>query len=68
VIALTAEGRRLLGELRPDVAAIEDEMLAPLSETQAKALRRAMLSCRDALLAPGHAAGPPLGENISAQK
>jgi DNA-binding MarR family transcriptional regulator len=68
VIALTAEGRRLLGELRPDVAAIEDEMLAPLSEAQAKALRRAMLSCRDALLAPGHAAGPPLGENISAQK
>ncbi len=55
VIALTDQGRALLDQLRPSVAALEEEMLAPLSEPQAKALRRTMLSCRDALqrTAPG---------------
>ena len=57
VIALTDAGRRLLDELRPAVAALEDEMLAPLSERQARTLRRAMLSCREALL--GRRTRPP---------
>jgi DNA-binding MarR family transcriptional regulator len=56
VIALTDAGRRLLDQLRPEVAALEAEMLEQLSEHQAKALRRAMLSCREALLGHGHPA------------
>ncbi len=54
VIALTDAGRLLLEELRPGVVAIEDEMLAPLSDAQSRALRRAMLSCREALLGRSH--------------
>jgi DNA-binding MarR family transcriptional regulator len=56
VIALTDAGRLLLDQLRPVVVALEDEMLAPLSESQARALRRAMLSCREALLGRSHPA------------
>jgi DNA-binding MarR family transcriptional regulator len=56
VIALTDAGRRRLDQLRPAVAALEAEMLAPLSQTQAKTLRRAMLSCREALLGQAHPA------------
>jgi DNA-binding MarR family transcriptional regulator len=61
VIALTDAGRRLLDQLRPEVVALEDEMLAPLSESQARALRRAMLNCREALLGRSHPASSPPG-------
>jgi DNA-binding MarR family transcriptional regulator len=53
VIALTPAGRRCLDELRPAVAALEAEMLAPLTAAEADALRRAVLSCRDALFERG---------------
>ncbi|MBZ5739477.1 MarR family winged helix-turn-helix transcriptional regulator [Nocardioides mangrovi] len=53
VIALTAKGLRLLDELRPQVAALEATMLAPLSDAESEELRRALELCRTALAAGG---------------
>jgi DNA-binding MarR family transcriptional regulator len=52
VMALTAEGRRLLDRLRPLVADIESRMLAPLSRDAARELRLSLELCREALSAP----------------
>jgi DNA-binding MarR family transcriptional regulator len=49
VLALTKEGAKLLRGVRSKVAALEAEMLAPLSERQAKELRRSLETCRAAL-------------------
>jgi len=49
VLEVTSEGRRLLGRYRGRVAALEAEMLEGLSATQAQQLRRALVSCRNAL-------------------
>jgi DNA-binding MarR family transcriptional regulator len=50
VLALTPEGRKLLNRYRPKVAALEEEMLAPLSARQAGDLRRSLAACRVALV------------------
>jgi DNA-binding MarR family transcriptional regulator len=50
VLALTPEGRKLLNRYRPKVAALEEEMLAPLSARQAGDLRRSLAACREALV------------------
>ncbi|HEX4700504.1 MAG TPA: MarR family transcriptional regulator [Pseudonocardiaceae bacterium] len=56
VLALTPSGREVLDEYRPKVAALEAEMLAGLTRTEARALRAAILSCRQALAGqPGDA-------------
>jgi DNA-binding MarR family transcriptional regulator len=49
VLALTADGRRLLDSLRPRVAEIETRMLTPLSTTESRGLRSALERCRAAL-------------------
>jgi DNA-binding MarR family transcriptional regulator len=49
VLALTPAGRAVLDDYRPQVAALEADMLSPLSAAQAVALRRAMVACRTAL-------------------
>jgi DNA-binding MarR family transcriptional regulator len=49
VLALTPAGRAALDEYRPRVAALEAEMLSPLSAAEASALRRAIIACRTAL-------------------
>jgi len=49
VLALTAQGRRLLGTLRDTVAALEDRMLVGLTDHQIAQLRQSLLSCRAAL-------------------
>jgi DNA-binding MarR family transcriptional regulator len=49
MLALTPAGRSVLDDYRPQVAALEAEMLSPLSAAQAIALRRAMVACRTAL-------------------
>lgn len=49
VLALTPEGRRLLGTLRDQVAALEDRMLVGLTDHQIAQLRESLLSCRAAL-------------------
>ena len=49
VLALRPEGQRLLDELRPQVAALEARMLAPLTRGQADELRSSMELCRRAL-------------------
>jgi DNA-binding MarR family transcriptional regulator len=49
VMALTPEGQRLLDRLRPQVAEIEERMLAPLSSGEAHALRSSLELCREAL-------------------
>ncbi len=54
VLSLTARGRRLLDRYRPKVAALEKQMLSPLTARQASDLRRYLLSCREGL------AGDPL--------
>jgi len=46
VIALTGQGRELLDGYRDPVAALEREMLAGLSEREARQLRRSVLLCR----------------------
>ena len=53
VIALTAKGKRLLDELRPEVAALETRMLSLLSVEEAAELRRALELCRSALPSGG---------------
>jgi DNA-binding MarR family transcriptional regulator len=49
VLALTPQGRRLLRRLRDQVAALEDRMLAGLTDHQIAQLRQSLLSCRAAL-------------------
>ncbi len=49
VLALTPEGRRLLRGLRDQVAALENRMLAGLTDHQTTQLRQSLLSCRAAL-------------------
>jgi DNA-binding MarR family transcriptional regulator len=49
VLALTPQGRRLLRRLRDQVAALEDRMLAGLTDHQILQLRASLLSCRAAL-------------------
>jgi DNA-binding MarR family transcriptional regulator len=49
VLALTAEGRKLLRAYRGRVAALEAEMLAPLTKRQAEQLRASLSACRGAL-------------------
>jgi DNA-binding MarR family transcriptional regulator len=49
VLALTPAGRRLLRRYRGKVAALEDRMLAELTDAQVAQLRRSLLSCRAAL-------------------
>ncbi|WGL51345.1 MarR family transcriptional regulator [Nocardioides sp. BP30] len=57
VIALTAEGQRLLDDLRPAVVDLERQMLSLMSASEADALRRAVELCRRALRRPD--AGDP---------
>ncbi len=52
VIALTPEGQRLLGELRPQVAALEARVISLLSSAEASALRSSLEQCRQALATP----------------
>lgn len=49
VLSVTTDGRRLLGRYRGRVAALEAQMLDGLSVAQTQQLRRALLSCRNAL-------------------
>ena len=51
VIALTPGGRALLDELRPRVAELEAQMLAPLDRSEVRELRQALQACRQALRA-----------------
>jgi DNA-binding MarR family transcriptional regulator len=50
VIALTADGERLLGVLRPQVAALEARTLSLLTADEAGVLRSSLERCREALL------------------
>jgi DNA-binding MarR family transcriptional regulator len=59
VIALTPAGRRLLDRLRPQVAALETRMLAPLSHAQGAELRHLLEMCRQALRDAQGATEPP---------
>jgi DNA-binding MarR family transcriptional regulator len=45
VVSLTAEGRALLDRYRPDVAALEQAMLAGLSEPEVAAMRAHLALC-----------------------
>jgi DNA-binding MarR family transcriptional regulator len=55
VLALTAQGRKLLKVYRNKVAELETEMLAPLTQRQAAQLRTSLSACRAALAAhPPH--------------
>ena len=49
VLALTADGQKLLNRYRSKVTALEEEMLAPLSARQAADLRRSLAACRAVL-------------------
>jgi DNA-binding MarR family transcriptional regulator len=49
VMALTREGRRLLEDLRPQVAAIEARMLVLHSQAEVDELRASLELCREAL-------------------
>lgn len=46
VLALTADGRRLLDRLRPKAATLESRMLSLLPEDAGPALRESLESCR----------------------
>lgn len=52
VIALTPDGHRLLGRMRPRVAKLQQRMLSPLTEEQAGELRRSLELCWLALHDP----------------
>ncbi|MBF4160759.1 MarR family winged helix-turn-helix transcriptional regulator [Nocardioides acrostichi] len=56
VLALTDKGQALLDTFRSEVAALESQMLAGLTRTQAQALRSAVVSCRESLAAAAAAA------------
>jgi DNA-binding MarR family transcriptional regulator len=45
VVSLTAQGRALLDRYRPEVAALEQTMLAGLSGPEAATLRAALVAC-----------------------
>ena len=49
MLALTPDGQALLNRFRGQVDALEKEMLAGLTATQARQLRTSLLSCRTAL-------------------
>jgi DNA-binding MarR family transcriptional regulator len=49
VLALTADGRKLLNAFRSRVADLEAEMVAPLTAHQARQLRASLSACRAAL-------------------
>ena len=49
VLALTDQGRKLLGRYRDQVAALEDRMLVGLTDRQIVQMRESLLSCRAAL-------------------
>ena len=49
VLALKRPGRALLDEYRPQVAALEAQMLSGLAKSEAVTLRRALIACRTAL-------------------
>ena len=49
VLALTAQGRKLLKAYRGKVANLEAEMVAPLTAHQAAQLRASLSACREAL-------------------
>jgi len=49
VLALTSDGRKLLGRYRDQVAALEDRMLVGLTDRQVVRMRESLLSCRAAL-------------------
>ena len=49
VLALTPDGQAMLNRFRGQVDALEKEMLAGLTSTQARQLRTSLLSCRTAL-------------------
>jgi DNA-binding MarR family transcriptional regulator len=49
VLRLTAAGRELLDQVRPDVDAVEERMLSPLATREAEDLRRYVAVCRSAL-------------------
>ncbi|MGH3493911.1 MAG: MarR family winged helix-turn-helix transcriptional regulator [Sciscionella sp.] len=49
VLALTADGRKLLRRYRGKVSALEERMLSDLTGKQAADLRRSMVICRAAL-------------------
>jgi DNA-binding MarR family transcriptional regulator len=51
VLALTADGWKLLGKYRVQVAALEAQMLSPLTGEEAVALRRSVQACRAAVTA-----------------
>ncbi|MDH2414163.1 MarR family transcriptional regulator [Nocardioides sp. CER19] len=57
VIALTPEGERLLDQLRPQVAALERQMLSLMSDVEAGELRRSVELCRQALRRPDRRTG-----------
>ena len=57
VIALTPAGEQLLEDLRPQVAALEKQMLSPLSSAEATSLRQSMELCRQALQQPTRRTG-----------
>jgi DNA-binding MarR family transcriptional regulator len=46
VLALTADGRKLLDKYRRRVTALENQMLAGISVAQQRDLRRMLLACR----------------------
>lgn len=52
VIALTPAGQQLLDDLRPQVAALEAQVLSLLSTSEAASLRRELELCRQALQKP----------------
>jgi DNA-binding MarR family transcriptional regulator len=55
VLRLTSAGQALLDRTRGDVEAVETQMLAPLSPSEATSLRRYVSACRSALSsAPPH--------------
>jgi DNA-binding MarR family transcriptional regulator len=49
VLALTAEGKRVLARYRPKVVALEQRMVSGLTDRAAGQLRKSLLACRTAL-------------------
>jgi DNA-binding MarR family transcriptional regulator len=57
VVALTGDGRALLDRYRPDVQALEEGMLAGLSDAEVTALRAGLNTCHSNL-SGGHKPAP----------
>ncbi len=53
VVALTVNGRKLLGRYRDQVSALEAQMLAGLTKAQVASLRRNLHACHANLAEPG---------------